>query len=308
MMTAFVQEAPDAPSKQRGNSLASNLITPLFSARMDDKTFKRLSSFIEERIGVKIPPSKKALLEGRLRKRLLFWGFCSYKEYCSFLFSPEGMKRELPEMLHAVTTHKTDFFREPNHFRYLVDEALPRLLAGGMVSPLERLLVWSAGCSTGEEAYTLAMVLHHAMISRRAPMPFIFASDISNRVIEEGRAGIYPEESLQSVPLEYRCRYFLRSKQRDKKLVRIVPELRSLVSFRQMNILEDRLQMDRPFHIIFCRNVIIYFDKRTQEYVINKLASYLVGGGYLFLGHSETIHGIDAPLYSVAPAVYRKRK
>ncbi len=295
-----------AVAEKRSPAAVPQCRWPAADGGMSRATFRRLASFIEERIGVKVPPSKKPLLEGRLRKRLVFWGFDSYEEYCDFLFSPLGQRQELSEMLHAVTTHKTGFFREPGHFRFLVEEAVPSLMAAGLVSPVGRLLVWSAGCSTGEEAYTLAMVLHEAAMRGKSPLPYVFATDISARVIEEGSLAIYPGESLDPVPARYRFRYFMRSKDKKKRLVRVVPEIRSLVGFRQMNILEDRLETGRPFHVIFCRNVIIYFDKKTQARVVNRLASHLVPGGFLFLGHSETIHGLNAPFYSVGPTIYRK--
>ena len=277
-----------------------------FEARMPEWMFRELSKFIHSRIGVKLPPSKKLMLEGRLRKRLRHLGLKSFEEYHEFLFSPRGMKEELPAMVDVVTTHKTDFFREPSHFDYLAREAVPELLSTGMLARGERLLVWSAGCSTGQEPYTIAMVLHELSNNEKAFRYAVLATDVSRKVIETGKKAIYPEETIDPVPDSFRKKYFLRSKDKTKRLVRVVPELRAKVSFHTMNFLEDSLNTRRPFHIVFCRNVIIYFDRPTQEMILNKLCNYLIPKGYVFMGHSETIHGLDVPLAPAAPTVYRK--
>ncbi len=278
----------------------------VFAVRMPERIFRKLSKFIHSRLGVKIPPTKKLMLEGRLRKRLRHLGYTSFEEYYEFLFSPEGLREELPHMVDVVTTHKTDFFREPAHFKYLTEEAVPRLVSEGILVPDHRLLVWSAGCSTGQEPYTLAMVLHQLSINKKGFHFAILATDVSQKVIETGRLGIYEEETIDPVPEALKRRYFLRSRERSKRLVRVIPELRSKIFFHPMNFLEDELNIREPFHVIFCRNVIIYFDKATQEIIVNKLCRYLIPKGYMFMGHSETIHGLKVPLEPVAPTVYRK--
>jgi len=170
------------------------------------------------------------------------------------------------------------------------------------------LMVWSAGCSTGEEPYTLAMLLKD-FAGKYPGFNFeflILATDISTRVLEAAKRAIYDNEKVAPVPQEMKKRYLLRGKNDKKGHVRIVPELREVVKFRRLNFLEDNYGMREPMDIIFCRNVIIYFDRTTQEKILNMFARQLSPGGYIFIGHSETLHGLDVPLVQVAPTVYRK--
>lgn len=276
------------------------------AAKLSEKDFMRLSHFIHGECGIKMPVPKKVMLEARLKKRLRTLGLESFEEYCEFLFSPAGMEQERCLMINVVTTNKTDFFREPRHFEYLVKEAVPeliRLCGAGTRRPLS---IWSAGCSTGEEPYTLTMVLTE-FAGRNPGFTFsILASDISTGVLEKAVKGIYKEERVDAVPPEFKRKYLTKSKDRIKKLIRIVPELRSLVKFRRLNFLDHDFGMRELQDIIFCRNVIIYFDRPTQEKVLGRLCQHLIPGGYLFMGHSETLSSLDLPLVSVGPMVYRK--
>lgn len=274
---------------------------------ISDKEFHRLSEFIHTECGIKMPSVKKVMLEARLQKRLRALGMSTFSEYCDFLFSPRGIDIELVHMIDVVTTNKTDFFREPAHFTYLTGTVLPaliRLHGAGVRKPLS---VWSAGCSTGEEPYTLSMVLSE--FARREVSGFSFfilATDISTRVLEAAQRGIYSEDRIQPIPQELRKRYLLRSRDRSRDLVRIVPELRERVLFRRLNFMEGDFGMRKLVDIVFCRNVLIYFDKETQEAVLNRFCRHLVPGGYLFLGHSETLNGLDVPLVQTSPTIYRK--
>lgn len=264
-----------------------------------------LGEYIQTEYGIKMPPAKKTMLESRLQKRLRLLGMDSFKDYLTFVFSPEGMEQELVHMVDAVTTNKTDFFREPSHFEYLVDRVLPDLVERTGAGLRRPLVIWSAGCSTGEEPYTLAMVLAEYALKVQGFKFQILASDISTQVLERASMAIYDEEKVAPVPPSMRKRYLLRSKDRDKRRVRIVPELRATLSFRRINFMEDfgmREQMD----IIFCRNVIIYFDRQTQERLLRRFGDHLHPGGYLFMGHSETLSGLALPYVPVAPTVYRK--
>jgi len=244
------------------------------------------------------------MLEGRLQKRLRSLGITSFKEYCELIFSPEGMKTELIHMFDMVTTNKTEFFREPAHFDYLTSKALPTLRELNDSGSRRPLRIWSAGCSTGEEPYTIAMVLSDYSETVRRTSYFILASDISSRVLETASMAIYPEAKVESVHIEFKKKYLLRSRDHSKRLVRVVPELRRNVQFRRINFMEDfglRERMD----IIFCRNVIIYFDRPTQERLLNRFCEHLEPGGFIFMGHSETLSGLNVPLAPVAPTVYR---
>ncbi len=269
---------------------------------MTDGDFNRLRQFIEAELGIRMPPSKRVMLESRLSRRLRHLGLQSFGAYADLVFSPEGARTELIHMIDAVTTNKTDFFREADHFDYLLNQLLPSY------SPKTGLpfRLWSAGCSTGEEAYTLAMVMEEHRRKVPAFQYSIFASDISTRVLAQALNAVYDEEKIAPIPLDYKKRYFLRSKDPSLAVVRIKPELRSKVEFRRLNLMDEEYQIPWKFDVIFCRNVIIYFERPVQERLIQKLYGALSEGGTLFLGHSETITGMKVPFRSVAPTVYKK--
>jgi chemotaxis protein methyltransferase CheR len=168
------------------------------------------------------------------------------------------------------------------------------------------LLVWCAGCSTGEEAYTLAMVLSEYAQTHLGFRFRILATDLCTRVLEKANLAVYKSDDVAPVPADLRRKYFVRSRDRGTDLVRVVPELRDLVEFRRLNFMESEYALGAQADVIFCRNVIIYFDRTTQEQVLRKIAQNLIPGGHLFLGHSETLHGLDVMLTPVAPALYRK--
>lgn len=284
----------------------TELCKDTFKAALKDKDFRRLSEFIHSECGIKMPGAKKVLLEARLRKRLRVLGMRSYSEYCDYLFSPEGARNELMHMIDVVTTNKTDFFREAGHFDYLVRTALPELLKLYGANIRRKYTVWSAGCSTGEEPHTLAMVLNEFAEQYHGFYFSILATDISTRVLEHARRGIYKDEVVQPVPMAMKMKYLLKGKDKNKGLVRVTPQLRSLIEFRRLNFMDSDFGMSEPVEIIFCRNVIIYFDRPAQEKLLNRFAHHLMPGGYLFMGHSETLNGLDVPLLSAGPMVYRK--
>ncbi|MCC6502767.1 MAG: protein-glutamate O-methyltransferase [Deltaproteobacteria bacterium] len=281
------------------------LSTPVSLKRLSEDEFKKLSSLVNGELGIKMPPAKRTLLESRLQKRLRALGLASYAEYCDLLFNRGGMKTELVHMLDLVTTNKTDFFREAHHFEYLVSTAVPALLGGRS----QRVSLWSAGCSSGEEPYTLAMVLsEYARLNQGAGFDFtIAATDISTRVLEAACRGVYNEERVAPVPMELRRRYFLKSKDASRSLVRVTPELRSKIAFSRVNLMDEEYAIDAPVDIIFCRNVIIYFDKPTQERLFSRFCEYMSPGGFLFIGHSETLSGFDLPLKKVGASVYMRQ-
>ncbi|MBF0567548.1 MAG: protein-glutamate O-methyltransferase [Nitrospirae bacterium] len=280
------------------------------TAVLSDKVFRRLSDFVQNEVGIKMPPAKKTMLEARLQRRLRKLGIGSFEQYSDYVFSPKGTESELVHMIDAVTTNKTDFFREPNHFDYLTRHALPTLIESTGAGAMRPLMLWSAGCSTGEEPYTLTMVLSE--FAERAPggrFSFtIIATDISTKVLGIAKEAIYDEEKIQPVPMPLRKKYLLKGKDVSKKLVRIVPELRRNVIFRRLNFMDDDFGFRETMDVVFCRNVVIYFDKPTQERLLTKFAKYLQPDGYLFMGHSETIAGLSVPFTQVAPTIYRVRK
>ncbi|NLW66504.1 MAG: protein-glutamate O-methyltransferase [Bacteriovoracaceae bacterium] len=275
-------------------------------AGLSQELFLRLSDFIYRESGIKMPLTKKTMLEARLQKRLRSMGLTSYDEYCSYLFSPEGIANELVHMIDVVTTNKTDFFREAQHFEYLIEHVLPGLVQSKGAGIRRPFMAWSAACSSGEEPYTLAMVLDQFSRRARGFTFQVLGTDISTRVLETARDGIYHEERIEQIPLELRSSYFMKSRDRSRKLVRVVPELRAHVKFRRLNFMEEDFGMREKMDVVFCRNVLIYFDRPTQEAVINRICGHLHSGGYLFTGHSETINGMKVPLTPVANTVSRR--
>jgi len=272
--------------------------------RMTDKIFERFSEFIKAELGIKMPASKKTLLEARLQKRLRELCMSTHEEYCEYLFSPEGMDEELVNLVDVVTTNTTDFFREPKHFELLSQKVLPELFARGS-STNRNVNIWSAGCSSGEEPYTLSMVLSEFARQNTGFSFSVLATDISTQVLRMAVRAIYPETKIGPIPPDIRKRYLLRSKERSRRLVRIGPEARSHVRFRRLNFM-DEFSFEGQLDIIFCRNVVIYFDRQTQEVLFSRFCRKLAKGGYLFIGHSESLAGMDLPLEPVAPTVYRR--
>jgi chemotaxis protein methyltransferase CheR len=266
--------------------------------------FDRLRSLILTESGISLGREKKTMLEIRLRRRLSRLHFSSCTEYCSYLFAPTGRNQELVHLIDAVTTNKTDFFREPDHFEFLVSKALPDLEAQNGAD--RKSLVWSAGCSTGEEPYTLAMVLNEYAQGRPGFRFSVLATDISTAVLDKARLGVFKSEVVRPVRESLRQKYLMRSRDPESDLVRVVPELRAKVEFRRANFMDADHGLSEAPEIIFCRNVIIYFDRPTQVRVLENLTRQLASRGYFFAGHSESLQNMGLPLVSVGPAVYRK--
>lgn len=283
-----------------------NIPVDLTGLRISEKDFSRFSQLIYDVCGIKMPPHKQSMLEARLRKRLRFLGLASYEDYREYLFSHDGMVEELTNMIDVVTTNKTDFFREPRHFDFLIETALPSLIPATGAGIDRPLRLWSAGCSTGEEPYTLAMFLEEFQWMNKHLLYQIMGTDISTQVLEKAVLGIYHRDKIEPVPEVFRKKYLLKSRDKDAPQVRIVPEIRSKIKFQRLNFMDEKFNIADRQDIIFCRNVIIYFDRQTQERFLTRLCDCLLTGGYLFMGHSETLSGMPLPLKQLAPAVYIK--
>ncbi len=280
-------------------------ITP--SLRMSDKEFQAFSDLVYSICGIKLTPVKQTMLSARLAKRLRARNLHSFKEYYDFLQSQEGRDSELPDMIDAVTTNKTDFLREPKHFDYLTQKVLPDFVKKQRNGACQKSIkIWSAGCSTGQEPYTLAMIVYDYFEKNRGLSPAILATDISTEVLEKAALAVYEHELIAPLALPLRKKYISRSKKRKSTLVRIVPFIRSLVTFKHLNFMSRSYDVAGTFDVIFCRNVLIYFDKTTQEQVIDRLCQQLKTGGHLFLGHSETIHGFNLPLHNLGGTIFEK--
>ena len=261
--------------------------------------FELLSGFIYQNYGIKMPQIKKTLLQCRLQKRLRVLQMDSFEQYIDYVFSAEGVEKELQHMTDVVTTNKTDFFRESAHFDFMQNMQWQQFMGG---EPAARTVkVWSSACSTGEEPYTLAMVLQELKLQYQ-----ILATDLSLDVLQKAAAAIYTAEKTTPVPLAYKQRYLLRNKDPKTPLMRRVPELRKKVQFRQLNLMDDYYDVQTKFDLIFCRNVLIYFDRKTQEQVIRKLCSHLRVGGYLFIGHSESLADLRLPVVQVKSTIFQK--
>ena len=286
--------------------MSATMSESLAMVTMTRNDFAFFSNLIQSRCGIKMPDIKKTMLESRLRKRLRHLGLKNFREYLEYIESPTGKTSELVSMIDVVTTNKTDFFREAAHFDYLYSKSVPNLMERFGAGRNRDLRIWSAGCSSGEEPYTLAMVLSDYSRSEEKLSFSILGTDISTQVLEKARRAVYAEEKVEPVPAVMKKRYLLRSRDRSSKMVRIVPTLRKLVEYGRLNFLDDNYGINQKFDVIFCRNVLIYFERENQRSILLKLLKHLEPGGYLFTGHSETLHSLDLPLKLKAPSVYRK--
>ncbi|SEM56763.1 chemotaxis protein methyltransferase CheR [Sphingomonas gellani] len=282
------------------SAVAARVADPL--DKISPRNFNRLSAHIYDQAGIKMPASKQTMLEGRLRRRVRATGVADLNSYCDLLFDHDRVGAEALHLLNAVTTNKTDFFREPRYFDYLRQSILPALKTQGH----RRIRAWSAACSTGAEPYTMAMVFDDFAERQGGPDYGVLATDLDTEVLETARRGVYPADMLDPVPAAMRDRYVMRPLQRGRGDVRIVPALRSAVGFARLNLMDARYPVGDPMDIIFCRNVLIYFDKPTQEKVVSRLCDQLRPGGWLLLGHSESIAGMDLPVKQVSNTVFQR--
>jgi chemotaxis protein methyltransferase CheR len=272
---------------------------------LTDRDFRLIAELVGSQTGIKLPEAKRLMLEGRLHKRVRALHCLDLEEYVERLFDAKNFETELVHLIDCVTTNKTDFFREPSHFDFMRDVAVPESLnrRGRGSRPLK---IWSAACSTGMEAYTIAMVLDD--MTRAGPgFEFrILGTDISTGVLDLARKGIYTRDMIAPVPDEWVRRYFLSSRDRSRAEVRVVPELRRTTNFRRMNLMDPAYPFDRDVDIIFCRNVLIYFDKPTQRKVVDRLCTHVRPGGYLMVGHSESmVHNGSKGLKQVQPTIFK---
>ncbi|ARC87535.1 protein-glutamate O-methyltransferase CheR [Rhodovulum sp. MB263] len=271
--------------------------------RIDDQSFARIAALVNRQTGIRLPPSKRTMVEARLRRRMRACGKPDLAAYCRFLFDEGGLDRETLHLIDVVTTNKTDFFREPDHFRFLAGPGLEAMLARrGRPS---RLKLWSAASSIGAEAYTIAMVLADAA-ARGPGFDFtVLGTDISTAVLAQARMAIYPSAFAAPVPEPMRRRYFMQARDPARQELRVVPELRARVSFARLNLMEAQYAVDADFDAIFLRNVLIYFEREVQIAVVGRLIRHIRPGGFLFLGHSESSVGNELPLRQLAPATFQ---
>jgi chemotaxis protein methyltransferase CheR len=278
--------------------------SPEFDVRLSDRHFRTIAELIEGQVGIKLPQGKRLMIEGRLHKRVRALNYPGLNQYVEHLFAKDQLEGELTHLIDCVTTNKTDFFREPSHFDFLKEIAVPNLLASRGHRARD-LKIWSAASSTGMEAYSAAMVLDDMVRAGNRFQFRILGTDISTAVLRLAKTAIYTRDVIAPVPVEFAKRYFLNAKDRSRDEVRVVPELRRLTNFMRMNLMDSVYPVDRDVDVIFCRNVLIYFDKSTQNKVVDQLCGHLRPGGYLMVGHSESmIHSGLPRLKQVQPTIF----
>jgi chemotaxis protein methyltransferase CheR len=298
--------AGDYPLSQPDRQAAAR-IDPTENDQLSLRDFTLIADLIGSEVGIKLPPTKRLMVEGRLRKRVRALGLSGLDEYCTYMFRRDGLRAERRYLIDAVTTNKTDFFRESEHFDLLERQLVPALLAQRRSERLPMLKIWSAASSTGAEAYTLAMVLADLAAQSHDFRFAILGTDISTAVLEQAERAVYPAELVAPVPIAKQQRYLMHARRPGARPeVRIVPELRRLVHFARLNLMDTSYPFDRDVDVIFLRNVLIYFEKADQERVIKRLVEHLRPGGYLILGHSESMIGTSVSMRQVAPAVFQK--
>jgi chemotaxis protein methyltransferase CheR len=288
-------DAHTAASRQRAIHDRTVLASTLFTKFQD---------LIYQEAGIWLATHKHALLTGRLARRLRFLGLSSMQEYYQLVTQPDQL-HERAVMIDCITTNETHFFREPRHFDFLSQHVFPRWhheAATGQRTT--HLRVWSAGCSSGEEPYSLAMLLLRNFPADQGWDLEVLATDISTRILEKAREAVYPIEKMKDIPPEYLRGYMLKGRGEHKGVMKVSPELHRVVRFARVNLHADSYPLQGFFDVIFCRNVLIYFDQKSKEKVINGILRYLSPSGLLFVGHSEHLGGISPGLKTVAPTVH----
>ncbi len=276
--------------------------------QLHEKHFARLAQLVEDHTGIKLPPGKRIMVEGRLRKRVRALGLPCLQDYGDAIFVHGKLDDEFPHLVDCVTTNKTDFFREADHFSFLCEVIVPTLL-NGRRSIDGRLKIWSAASSIGAEAYTIAMVVADVLEDKGQTACSILGTDISRDVLEQARRAVYPLAMIDPIPQRFRQRYVMQSVNALRQEMRIVPEIRRMVRFQHLNLMDESYPFDLDVDVIFCRNILIYFEREKQDAVINRLSRHLRPGGYLILGHSESVAGTGQTfLHQVAPTIFRKVK
>lgn len=278
---------------------------PLWESTLCDQEFRLLRDLVKTHTGIALSEHKRSLVASRLGKRLRALGLESFRSYYNYLAGEAGQD-ERENFVNAITTNKTDFYREGLHFEFLEKEFVPALKVRAARTGERRIRIWSAGCSSGEEPYTIAITLRESLENLLAWDVRILASDIDTQVLAQAAQGIYPAERVAEIPRPILERHFLRGVGSQAGLVRVSREVRNLVTFRRINLLEEPWRIQTAFDCIFCRNVIIYFDKPTQRRLVERFAGHLKADGYLFLGHSETLYGVSDRFVFLRNTIYRR--
>lgn len=275
--------------------------------QISDELFLKLGRMITEKYGIKMSAEKKIMFQARLQRRLRELDIKSFDEYARRLFTTEHDSVEISILADYISTNKTEFFREKEHFQFITDHVLQEIFCEKQTNSFFQLKLWSAGCSSGQEAYSMAITLEEFMQSRNFRFDYsIVATDISGRMLKTARQAVYPMSQVEEIPLEVKKRYFLKSKSLIDQKVRIVKNLRDRVKPAYLNLMDNVYVLDTQFDLIFLRNTLIYFEHQIQQQVLTKILDKLKIGGYLFIGHSESLINMNLPIRSIAPSVYVK--
>ncbi|MBF0634852.1 MAG: protein-glutamate O-methyltransferase [Nitrospinae bacterium] len=282
---------------------------PGFSATgpidLTDREFQLFRSLIFEKSGITLNEGKKELVRTRLGSKIRKGGFGSFKDYYNHILD-DRTGEELVTLLDAISTNLTSFFREINHFHYLRKNIIPEIMERKKNDSAREIRAWSAGCSSGEEPYSLAFTMADMLQNDRNWDVKLLATDISTKVLARAARGVYSEEQVKTVPKEMASKFFDRVVDDGDRLYKVRPEIKSLIQFKRFNLMTPTFPFRRGFDFIFCRNVMIYFDKPTQQTLINKYYGALSEGGYLMIGHSESLTGVQHRFKYMQPTIYRK--
>lgn len=274
---------------------------------ISDREYHALSKLLTDRYGIKLPDQKRVMFQSRLQSRLRELQFDSFKSYCDYILDPGNTEPELEKMISYISTNKTEFFREDQHFKFLEDVVLPAI--ADHVKPHENKMLncWSAGCSRGQEAFSMAMIIDF-FCQQYAPNLdyFIYGTDVSEKVLNVAQRGVYPFLESEKIPHHFLKEYILKSKDHSNPRIKVSRTLRNKIQFQYGNLMDEDYDLKTEFQIIFIRNTLIYFGTETQTAILKKILRYLVPGGYLFIGHSESLINRDLPIQIIAPSIYQK--
>ena len=274
--------------------------------KISETDFLAVGELITRRYGIRMPAEKKIMFQSRLHSRLRELNIESYDEYCQFVLNPQNTERELRTMINFISTNKTEFFRESQHFLLLRSKILPELCSRTITS---RGLIrcWSAGCSSGQEAFSMAMELEEFKQEYKGRFDYdILGTDVSAKVLDVAKKGIYPFLQSTQIPENYLSNYVLRSKDTQNPRIKILKSIRSKVIFNYGNLMDAEYQFGNTFDLIFLRNTLIYFSRKDQVNILINVLNHLSKGGYLFIGHSESLINFDLPIRTIAPSLYQK--
>lgn len=275
-------------------------------AELSDTEYVKLADYVYQHCGIALGSNKQHLVKARLMKRLRFYGFASFEQYYDFVTSAEG-EGEIIELINRISTNTTHFFREEKHFEYLSNVVLPEIMAKKKKSADKKVRLWCSASSTGEEPYCLMMTVLEFMEKNNCDWDFkLLATDISTKVLGIASQGEYSHDKTDKIPKQLLLKYFEKVQRPQLVHYRIKPEYRKYVVFRRLNLISPSFPFKGKFDVIFCRNVMIYFDKETQVELVNKFYKFLESGAHLFIGHSENLMGAELKFKRVASAVFKR--